>query len=238
MLRHANHNCLLLVASLLAWLLLPVRADNQMIPFHIRLPQHDIQFALPSDMARSMGEGKIMRSFDPSDEAFVRDGFREIAGTLFDTGGTFWSGAHGSLRFHLMVQKKDENQSVNISTANGLKQYIAVQRTPFNKNGFIPDTRLLSLNSMTVVVREYNSFGSSDASKHERLLIVSIPIDDAMYVDLGLHVIEWKAGRGASNHWKQVADGLAEQIKASIRVAPREAQASRHPQRSSVESDD
>lgn len=113
---YANHtNVMKLQLRLLAALWLgawtagngPLHAAGPaMQPYVIELPGHVLRFSLPVAMARGNRPVKQVTRFDPRDDSFARKDFYKVFSVLHDFNGPFWVGAYGSLKIHVMVQRR------------------------------------------------------------------------------------------------------------------------------------
>jgi hypothetical protein len=182
----------------------------------IELPHHILRFSLPEEIARDLSPREIESRFDPRDPSFVRNGFREIAGTMHDFNGPFWVGAYGSLKFHFMVQKKNPQFGGDITTVEGLERYVRQWNETIEGRATGCVFSRASLNGMPTVCREWNRFGDSSNREPDYLEIFSLPLNDEMFLDIGFNVMCWEGGRGKESKWKPKAEALREAIKATI----------------------
>lgn len=190
--------------------------------YAIELPHHVLRFSLPEEIARDLSPREIEARFDPRDPSFVRNGFREIAGTMHDLNGPFWVGAYGSLKFHFMVQKRQAEFGGDITTVDGLENYVRQWNRTIEGRATGCIFSRTSLNGMRAVRREWDTFGDPNKREPEYLEIFSLPLSDEMFLDVGFSVKAWEGGRGKESKWKAKAEALREAIKTSIVLASKE----------------
>jgi hypothetical protein len=106
------------VASLLS------AAAPIMRPYTIDLPHHILRFSLPEEIAQQMGRLQIDKSFDLTDAAYRRNGFRDLASKYYPIRGPFWVGAYGALRFDFTVVRRVAEYKEDITTVDGLERYV------------------------------------------------------------------------------------------------------------------
>lgn len=195
-------------------------ATPTMRPYKIDLPRHVLRFSLPEEIAREMNPAEVEQWFDPQDASFIKNGFREIAGTLYDLKGPFWVGAYGSLKFHVMVQKKMPEYADDISNMENLESYVR-WKIGRGMNALGCDIARSTLNGAPAVRRHWNTFVDPSDTEPEDLEIFSFPLDDGMFLDFGFNVMAWESGRKNERKWKPKAEALREAIKATIALEPR-----------------
>jgi len=196
-------------------------ATPMMRPYTIELPNHIIRFSLPEEIARGMRPTEVERRFDPQDASFNKNGFREIAGTLYDIKGPFWAGAYGSLKIHFMVQKKSPEFGYDITTVEGLERYVRQWNQTIEGRATGCAFSRASLSGMPAVRRQWNTFGDPGKREPEDFEIFSLPLHDEMFLDVGFNVKAWEGGRGKESKWKAKAEALREAIKATIVLEPK-----------------
>lgn len=196
-------------------------APPSMKSYVIELPNHILRFSLPEEIAREMRPEQVERRFDLHDASFVKNGFREIAGTLHDIKGLFWIGAYGSLKFHFMVQKRNPAFGGDITVVDGLEQYVRRWNETIEGRATGCTFSRASLNGMPAVRREWNTFGDSSKREPEDFEIFSLPLNNEMFLDVGFNVRAWESGRGKESKWKAKAEALREAIKATVVLEPK-----------------
>jgi hypothetical protein len=184
------------------------------------LADHGVRFSLPEEMTRGSWPIKVAAHFDPQHPSFLKNGFYSVFDTLHDLNGPFWVGAYGSLKVHFMVQKRDRRFAGDITTIEGLEEYVREwHKTIEGVRGDYTFSRV-ELNGMPAIRRERNTFGDPGKREPEHLEIFSIPLDEEMFLDVGFNVMAWQGGRGKERRWKPKAEALREAIKPSIVVDP------------------
>jgi hypothetical protein len=192
-----------------------------MTPYAIDLPNHIVRFSLPEEITRGDLPVKLIQRLEPQDASFVRNGFYEIFATLYEIKGPFWVGAYGSLKIHLMVQKRNPEFGRDISEVEGLERYIR------QWNGTIEGRETgcvfsrASLDGKPAVRRQWNTFGDPNKREPEDFEIFSLPLSDELFIDVGFNVKAWEGGRGKESKWKAKAEALREAIKATIVLEPK-----------------
>jgi hypothetical protein len=58
-----------------------------MRPYTIDLPHHVLRFSLPEEIAQQMAPLQVEKYFAPTDAAYKRDGFRDIASKYYQIQG-------------------------------------------------------------------------------------------------------------------------------------------------------
>lgn len=192
-----------------------------MRPYKIDLPRHVLRFSLPEEIAREMSPLQVARYFDPNEPGVLEGGFRQLAGHLYDFKGPFWVGAYGSLKFHVMVQKKMPEYEDDISSIEGLDQYVRKWNRTIEGRATGCVFSQASLNGAPAVRRHWNTFVDPSDREPEDLEIFSLPLDDGMFLDFGFNVMAWESGRKNERKWKSKAEALREAIKATIALEPR-----------------
>jgi len=192
-----------------------------MSSYTIDLPSHVLQFSIPKEISRNMRPNEVEQRFDPRDASFAKNGFREIAGTLHDINGPFWAGAYGSLKFHFMVQKRMPGFGGDITTVEGLEQYVRRWNRTIGGRATECTFSRTFLNGMPAVRREWNTFDDPADPEPQNLEIFSLPLADDMFLDVGFNVMAWTGGREKESKWKARAETLREQIKAAIVLLPK-----------------
>ena len=182
----------------------------------IDLPQHTLRFSLPTEIAREVSPQQVEASFSPTDASFRRVGFRQIAGHMHDFKGPFWKGALGSLKFHVMIQKRYEEYRDEIASIDGLARYLQLWNKKVLSNDPIRSSDRSMLNVARAIRREWTTFDDPSCREPRQLEIYSLPLDQEMYLDLGFHMMMWGPGRGSESRWKPKAESLRESIKATI----------------------
>ncbi|WP_404425806.1 hypothetical protein [Nibricoccus sp. IMCC34717] len=198
-----------------------MHAAQVMRPYAIELPRHILRFSIPEEIAHNLSPREVEVRFDPCDSSFAKNGFREIAGTMHDFNGPFWVGAYGSLKFHFMVQKKRAEFAGDISTADGLEFYVRQWNGTIEGRATGCTFSRVLMNGMPAVRREWNTFGDSSTIEPDNLEILSLPLSDEMFLDIGFNIKEWESGRGKEREWKPKAEALREAIKATVILEPK-----------------
>lgn len=195
-------------------------AKPTMRAYSIDLPGHVLRFSLPEEIALGMTPNEVEKRFDPLDPAYFRNGFREIAGTMYDFKGPFWVGAYGSLKFDFSVMRRKSEYQGDITTIETLDGYVRwwinigkhAKAFTFDRN---------ALNGKPAVRRWWNTFAEPRVPESEHLEIFSLPLDEEMFLDVGFNIMEWKGGRGKAAKWKAKAEEMREAIKATIVLEPK-----------------
>lgn len=213
-----------IVVSLFLWCIMAIgmqaATKSAMRSYTIDLPSHVLRFSLPEEIARTMTPREVERRFDPLDPTYFRNGFREIAGTLYEFKGPFWVGTIGSLKFHFMVQRRMAEYQGEIITIEGLDRYVHWWNGKIEGRATGCVFSRTTLNGMPAVRREWDSFGNPNKLQPENLEIFSLPLDERMFLDVGFNIREWVSGR--TDKWKKKAEEMCEAIKATIVLESRE----------------
>ncbi|MGC4074982.1 MAG: hypothetical protein QM760_21285 [Nibricoccus sp.] len=189
--------------------------------YAIELPQHVLRFSVPEEIARTLSPLEIESRFDPQDSSFLKNGFRQVAGAMYDFNGPFWVGAYGSLKFHFMVQKKMAGYDGDITTVEGLDRYVHSWNATIRTRATGCVFSQASLNGLATVRREWNTFGDATKRQPQYLEIFSLPLEDDIFLDVGFNVMGWEGGLGKERKWKAKAEALRELIKASVVLEPK-----------------
>ena len=191
-----------------------------MKPYAIDLPNHVLRFSLPEEIVRGDLPVTLVQRFEPRDASFVKNGFYEMFAMLYDIKGPFWVGAYGSLKIHLMVQKKLPEYESETATIEKLERYVHWKISRGNDAQGCVISRS-SLNGAPSVRRQWNTFGDPRKREPEDLEIFSLPLNDELFLDVGFNVKAWEGGRGKEGKWKAKAEALREAIKATIVLEPK-----------------
>ena len=192
--------------------------------YTIDFPEHILRYSLPREIAdkiEPLVQEKQLSQFSPSDKNFIAHGYLEIAGTLHDFNGPFWVGAYGSLKFDFIVQKRVHEFKGEIKTLDGLDKYIrwwANDGNPSHSFNF----RRVVVGGSEWLSRSQNNFSGSiitTGSESKELEIISIPIDNEMFLDVGFSIMEWVPD--SAKKWKQNAERLRDTIKSTVALEPK-----------------
>jgi hypothetical protein len=195
-------------------------AQPDLRSYQISLPHHVLRVTLAEKMAREMPPWKQpVTRFDASDPYYERDGMRELATATFPYKGPFWVGTIGSLKFHFMVQRRLPEYVGEITTIEGLDRYLRWWNPKIDNDADNCVFSRSTLNGMPTVRREWNSLGNANISEPEYLEIFSLPLDEGMFLDVGLNIREWVGGR--RDKWMKKAEEMSEAIKTTITLEPK-----------------
>lgn len=192
-----------------------------MKPYAIDLPNHVLRFSLPEEIVRGDLPVTLVQRFEPQNASFVKNGFYEIFATLYDIKGPFWVGAYGSLKIHLMVQKRNPEFGRDITAVEGLERYVRQWNRTIEGRATGCVFSRAALNGMPAVRREWNTFGDPSKREPEDFEIFSLPLSDELFLDVGFNVKAWEGGRGKEGKWKAKAEAMREAIKATIVLEPK-----------------
>ena len=174
----------------------------------VDLPNHVLEYSLPEEVARQMSARMADTHFDAS-EPFER-GFRGIAGTMVDLGGSFFTGPSGTFTFDVLVIERSAEYVGDISTAEGLKEYVS---------WWLPTLRKLRSEREHFGLVTINGSEAVSRGLGTPQEILSFPLDQKMFVEFGL-LIRWLRA-GANAPWVKKAEAMRDSIRASIRLRPK-----------------
>jgi hypothetical protein len=189
--------------------------------FEIELPEHVLRFSIPEEITREWPI-KHTRWFEPQSPSFERAGFYVVFEALHDVNGPFWLGAYGSLKIHVMVQRRKHEIAGDITTVDGLELYVPVLRMTSAGPQEQWTFSQASLNGLAALRGKYNTFGNTGGHR-EHTEIFSLPLDAEMFLDIGFRVVDWGAGRRRERKWRPKAEAVREAIKATIVLEPKSA---------------
>jgi hypothetical protein len=194
--------------------------------YTIDFPEHILRYSLPREIADKMEpwvQEKQLSQFSPTDKNFVANGYQEIAGTLHDFNGPFWVGAYGSLKFYFIVRKRSPDYHGDITNLDGLDRYIHWLMNDGNPAHIFKYDRVMLGGSQWIrrLQDNFSDLTVADGWQRQELEIISIPIDNDMFLDVSFIVMEWVPG--SAKKWKQKAEELRDAIKATIVLEPKSA---------------
>jgi hypothetical protein len=213
-----------LPALLVLWAsVVPARAAAPaMKSYTIDLPNHILRFSLPEEIVQGELPFKVVDPFDPQDPSFIKNGFYEIVGALYDVKGPFWVGAYGSLELHFIVQKRNAAIGGDITTIEGLERYVPQWVERVHGRSEKRTFSRASLHGMATIERAESTFGDTTELEPEEMEIFSLPLDEEMFLDVGFTVMGWEGGHGKEAKWKPKAEAMREKIKATVVLEPKE----------------
>jgi hypothetical protein len=197
---------------------------DSMKNYTIGFPEHILRYSLPREIAdkiEPLVQEKQLSQFSPADKNFVAHSYLEIAGTLHDFNGPFWVGAYGSLKFDFIVQKRSQKFTGQINTLDGLDKYIRWWTNDGSPSHSFSFGRVL-VGGSEWLSRSQNNFSDSiipSGSQRKELEIISIPIDNDMFLDIGFSIVEWVPD--SAKKWKKKAERLRETIQSTIALEPK-----------------
>jgi hypothetical protein len=186
--------------------------------YTINLPDHQLTFSLPLGMAPSAQSRNIEHNFTMDDLSFVKNKFCILVKLMHDIGGGFWSGPYGSLKFNVVVQQCDPTIKGDVSTIDCLEEYIKEWSKSRHSDGENYVVSRGVLNGIPVILRERSSFGDKKRLEPSEDIVYSLPLNDAVFLNIVFTIKGWKAGRGKEDQWKLRAEALQEVISNSIRL--------------------
>jgi len=192
--------------------------------YTIDFPEHILRYSLPQEIADKMEpwvQEKQRSQFSPTDKSFVTSGYRQIAGTLYDFNGPFWVGAYGSLKFYFIVRKRSPDSHGDITNLDGLDRYIHWLMNDGNPAHIFKYDRVM-LGGSQWIRRLRDNLSEpilAPGEQREEFEIISIPIDNDMFLDVTFIMMEWVPGKAMK--WKQKAEELRDAIKATIVLEPK-----------------
>lgn len=201
-------------------------AGPAMQPYVIELPGHVLRFSLPVAMASGNWPVKQVTRFDPRDDSFARKDFYKVFSVLHDFNGPFWVGAYGSLKIHVMVQRRRAEFPGDIMTLDGLDAYVRSWTPTISSRSSGCVFAQVFLNGMPAVRRECDGFGGPNNQGPDHLVIFSLPLNDEIFLDVGFNVMAWTPDRAKDKKWKPKAEAWRELILATV-VLERKASAPR-----------
>jgi hypothetical protein len=172
----------------------------------VELPNHWLEYAVPDEVARQMAPFEINTYFEPLRP--FKDGFRVMARTMCDLGGSFFTGPSGTLSFTVIVLERSADFEGDISTAGGLQNYIY---------WWVPLVRKRAAGKFGVVMVNGTEAVSRGTGSWDEVL--SFPLDQKMFVEFGLTIDQLRGGSSAS--WIKRATAMRDAIRASITLRPK-----------------
>lgn len=194
-------------------------APDKTVPFALELPGCTLRFSLPIDVARDILPFKPVRTrFDPLDPAYARNQCEILAHILHTFKGPFWANDYGGLWFVVTVRKRSHEYREEITTIDGLQQYILwwLQKN----NSSVPvifDHR--KLNDLISVHRWNSAYKNPTLEEIDDMEEFSIPLSEEAFLDIGFSIVDWKEGH--ANKWKPLAEELRSAIKSTIVIEKR-----------------
>jgi len=186
--------------------------------YSIYLLDHQLSFSLPSEMTPSPDSKNLEHQFSLDDPSFVKNKFRILVKLMHDIGGSFWSGPYGSLKFNVVVQQRDTTLKGDISTIDGLEEYIKEWSKSSHSDGENYVVSRGELSGVPAILRERNLFGDQKRLEPDQIIVYSLPLNDEVFLSIVFNIKGWKAGRGKEDQWKPRAEALREAISKSVRL--------------------
>jgi hypothetical protein len=186
--------------------------------FSINLPNHNLRFALPETIVQDMHPFEMESKLDPRDRTLSIDGFRDVARHGYEFKRALGFGTKGWFRFSFGVVKPLKDSNFDITTTDGLDEYIRwwlVQKG--SSVGFQFDRSLQG--GQIWLRREKNTFvhPASDGTglgSHER--IICVPLTKEMFFQASFLISE--SVPGSAKKWESRAEVFREAIEASLSI--------------------
>ena len=174
--------------------------------FVIHMPGHLLEFSLPNDLAWQLKDGRVPDYFDPKEPDAFENAHRTLASAMHDFNGPFWTGALGSLSFELNVYQRSTKYEGNVTTAEGLENYIDWWIPTIVRPHAASRFGRVVVNGIPAVSRGAGSWNET----------ISFPLDEASFVEFRVRIVA-VAGR-TSGGWAHKAEVMRDSIRASIVV--------------------
>lgn len=213
--------CIILLFSILAVHQSLMATDNEMIPYSVDLPQHNLRFKLPKEIVARLSGAQIHYEFNTKNPLYIKNGFYSVAEDIFFFNGPIWTGLYGDFRFDFMIVKKLSDLHGDILTINGLSEYL---RWWLSKDGqqYNFNFENISISGSPWVRRWKDMLNQRDggaSGEAEDNEILSCPLDENMFLQVAFQIRDSHTTR--SLKWREQAYLFREAIKATIVVEPK-----------------
>jgi hypothetical protein len=196
--------------------------------YSIELPTHVLRFSLPEDVAQQIRPQQIKSKFNPMDRAYRQDGFCILASKYLQFNAPFWSGPlggpsiYGGMEFEFCMVQRYSSYNGDITSLQGLDHYVRwwIGNRATGK-GF--EFGRATLVNKEWVYRWRNTIGGAPAAGElspSEAQVFSFPIDEDMFLEVRFYIKDYTPE--SSKKWKERADVIREEIKATIVVEPKD----------------